>query len=311
MVDLENLIKFSNSGQFPNLLTISDVDNIKEITDTHNLLPSRMGILKTDTEPTKYGFEFKIPSGVEQYQLPDGEVINNKIFKYLLHEKAVFYEGGKPDVPVEEYLQYEPVPLFAPTIESLCQLATNITGNNDTSKLSELLYLLVETGSDEYDYELNTTIVSKPNKSIRIGLKKVCNATVSAEVFKYLGTRSNTKLYQSLQSASDLTSDILLDENNNAEIFVKFDSTGLVKELGYSLAPRYEKSNNQYSEGESLNKEALHTETISRVKSGSWIPSAWSEEIFTWESHYPDAVYAYNILTANADGFKVEILYGY
>ena len=167
MVDLENLIKFSNSGQFPNLLTISDVDNIKEITDTHNLLPSRMGILKTDTEPTKYGFEFKIPSGVEQYQLPDGEVINNKIFKYLLHEQAVFYEGGKPDVPVEEYLQYEPVPLFAPTIESLCQLATNITGNNDTSKLSELLYLLVETGSDEYDYELNTTIVSKPNWSIK------------------------------------------------------------------------------------------------------------------------------------------------
>ena len=77
MVDLENLIKFSNSGQFPNLLTISDVDNIKEITDTHNLLPSRMGILKTDTEPTKYGFEFKIPSGVEQYQLPDGEVCSN------------------------------------------------------------------------------------------------------------------------------------------------------------------------------------------------------------------------------------------
>ena len=40
MVDLENLIKVSNSGQFPNLLTTSDVDNIKEIGETHNLLPS-------------------------------------------------------------------------------------------------------------------------------------------------------------------------------------------------------------------------------------------------------------------------------
>ena len=78
MVDLENLIKFSNSGQFPNLLTTSDVDNIKEI----NLLPSRMGILKTNpTEVTKYGFEGSVPSGVEQYQLPDGEILNNKVFK--------------------------------------------------------------------------------------------------------------------------------------------------------------------------------------------------------------------------------------
>ena len=308
MVDLESLVKFSNSGQFPNLLTTSDVDNIREI----NLLPSRMGMFKTNpTEPTKYGFESTVPSGTEQYELPDGQILNNKVFKYLLHEKGVFYEAGKLDAPIEEYLQYEPVPLFAPTIDSLCQLATDVTSYSDTTKLKELLNLLENTGSDEYDYELNTTIISKPNQSLRIGLKKISNATVSAEVFKFLGTRSNTKLYQSLQSASDLTSDILLDENNNAEIFVEFNSTGLVKELGYALSPRYEKRKNEYLEGETVNKELLHTETISKIKNGSWIPDIWKDEISAWEHHYHDALYAMNILTATADGFKVEILYGY
>ena len=87
-------------------------------------MPSRIGIWKTDpTEPTKYGFESTVPTGVEQYQLPSGRIIDNKLFKYLIHEKGVYYEAGKPDTPITEYMFVEPVPLFSATIESLCQLA--------------------------------------------------------------------------------------------------------------------------------------------------------------------------------------------
>ena len=311
MVDLENLIKVSNSGQFPNLLTTSDVDNIKEIGETHNLLPSRIGIWKTDpTEPTKYGFESTVPGGVEQYQLPSGRIIDNKLFKYLIHEKGVYYEAGKPDTPITEYMFVEPVPLFSATIESLCQLAQDVSGNSNTSKLRELLNLLEEVQSDITDYELNTIIISEPNKSLKVGLIKVSNALVPTDVFKFLGTRSNTKLYQALQSASDLTSEILLDQYNNVEIFVEFNSTGLVKELGWALAPRFLKNDKPYDD-DILGKEQLHIDTVSKIKDGMWMPELWKDEISAWENHSHDAVCGLNILTATAEGFKTEILYGY
>jgi hypothetical protein len=41
------------------------------------------------------------------------------------------------------------------------------------------------------------------------------------------------------------------------------------------------------------------------------MPSAWSDEIYTWENHHPTAVYAVAILTAQTEGFKVELEYGY
>ena len=37
MVDLDNLVKVSNSGQFPDLMNSSDVDNIKELINVQSL----------------------------------------------------------------------------------------------------------------------------------------------------------------------------------------------------------------------------------------------------------------------------------
>ena len=316
MVDLDNLVKVSNSGQFPDLMNSSDVDNIKELISAQSLDPAfDLGIIKTSpTKPSKYGVKVAVPTGINQLELYDGSILENKIFKYLVDNKSIYFEEGRPDIPVEEFLYFDDVPLFAPTIDALCELATTITGNSDTSKLKELLNLLEDVVPDNDDYALTTLILSKSNKSIKLGLNKTADQTVSTEVFKFLGTRSNTKLYQSIQSASMLTEDVLLNESNRVEVYLEFNSTGLVKELGFGLYPRYHKSENIFVEGEDyggVSKEQRHTNTISEVKDLSWMPSAWSDEIYTWENHHPTAVYAVAILTAQTEGFKVELEYGY
>ena len=237
MVDLDSLTKFSESGQYPDLLNNSDVEGVKEILEAHPdifspRLDRELGIIKTSpTKPNRYGFKFDVPTGIDQVQLFDGTILQNAIFKYLCSDKAVYFEDGSTDTPIEEYLFFEPVPLFSATIEALCQLTTEITGNSDTSKLTELLNLLEDVVSN--NYEIATLILSKVNKTIRIGLHKSSDTVVSTEVFKFLGTRSNTKIYQSCQSVSMVTEEILLNYDNRVELFFEFNSTGLVKELAY------------------------------------------------------------------------------
>ena len=55
MVDLDNLVKVSNSGQFPDLMNSSDVDNIKELINVQSLDPAfDLGVIKTSpTKPSK------------------------------------------------------------------------------------------------------------------------------------------------------------------------------------------------------------------------------------------------------------------
>ena len=319
MVDLDNLTKFSKSGQYPDLLNSSDVERVKEILEAHPdifspRLDRELGIIKTSpTKPNRYGFKFDVPTGIDQVELFDGTILQNAIFKYLCSDKAVYFEEGNTDTPIEEYLFFEPVPLFSATIEALCQLTTEITGNSDTSKLTELLNLLEDVVAN--DYEIATLILSKVNKTIRIGLHKRSDTVVSTEVFKFLGTRSNTKIYQSCQSVSMVTEEILLNDNNRVELFFEFNSTGLVKELAYGLYPRYNKNYNLPIEGENFNKEVLHTATVSTVvtksKTHSWLPDKWIDEISTWENHHPDAVFGVTILTGKLDGNQTELMYGF
>ena len=55
MVDLDNLTKFSKSGQYPDLLNSSDVERVKEILEYPDIFSPRLdrelGIIKTS--PTK------------------------------------------------------------------------------------------------------------------------------------------------------------------------------------------------------------------------------------------------------------------
>ena len=221
MVDLDNLVKVSNSGQFPDLMNSSDVDNIKELINAQSLDPAfDLGVIKTSpTKPSKYGVKVAVPTGIDQLELYDGSILQNKVFKYLVDNKSIYFEEGKPDIPVEEFLYFDDVPLFAPTIDALCELATTITGNSDTSKLKELLNLLEDVVPDNDDYALTTLILSKSNKSIKLGLNKIADQTVSTEVFKFLGKDLMLKINISDEKKTYIKNDyICLDLKNNTKI---------------------------------------------------------------------------------------------
>ena len=73
MVDIDNLIGISNSGQYPNLFNSTDVEAVKSIVEIYpDLFADGMnqgvGLIKNESDTTKYGFKFEIPTGIEQYQ---------------------------------------------------------------------------------------------------------------------------------------------------------------------------------------------------------------------------------------------------
>ena len=78
--------------------------------------------------------------------------------------------------------------------------------------------------------------MSKVNKYLRLGLRKLPEASVSDDVYKYLGTRSNTKIYQNTKGLSASVDDILVDDVNNlVELIIDVDESGLKKQLGYAI----------------------------------------------------------------------------
>ena len=308
MVDLDNLTSISNSGKFPNLLNSADVDAVKQIIEVYPDLfaddyNNGCGIRKS-SNVTKYGFRKPVPTGVSQYQYFDGSIGESKLFPYLQNFKFLYFENS---VMVEEVLSFEPIPLFAPTIESICQLALETTGNNNL--LRGLLDILDNVDGD---YEVTTINISKINKHMKIGLVKSPTSRMSDEVYKYLGTRSNTKIYQSCSGLVNRIEDYIYDgsEVYLPEMVIECNENGLLKQLGYSLSTHFMKD---APEGTSPNdnitlwteRHESHNASVAGIAS----IADWTEELSTWEQN-PNAVFGATIMTATADGISNEYIYG-
>lgn len=321
MVDLDNLVTVANTNKYPNLFNSSDVDNIRSIMDTYpDMFSSNFdngcALSNSTSLGNRYGFRYEIPTGINQYQFFDGSIAENKVFPYLKGFKAVYYQNSVFNF---ELVDFEPIPLFSATIDAICELATEVTGNSDTDSLRGLLDLLENITSEEHDYEVSTMIFSKVNQSIRIGLDKVSSVSVSDEVFKYLGTRSNTKAYQNIQGLT-YSLDTLLDdwEKNSVQMYIEFNATGLVKSLGYGIYPRWKKDAVHgttahdnfatYTERHALHRDSVAT-ISSESKNKNWMPSDWIEELNEWENE-PKGILAELVVTANGDGVTSELAYG-
>ena len=76
MVDLDNLVKIANSGQFPDLMNSSDVNNVKELINAQSLDSTiDLGIIKTSpTKSNRYGIKIPVPTNVNQLELYDGTI---------------------------------------------------------------------------------------------------------------------------------------------------------------------------------------------------------------------------------------------
>mgnify|MGYP003312051384 FL=1 len=319
MVDIDNLIGISNSGKYPNLLNSADIEAVKSIVEIYpdlfsTDLDNGCGLIKSESDETKYGFKFQIPTGLNQYQYFDGSVGESKLWPYLQKYKFLYFQNN---IMIEEVLSFEPIPIFSATIDAICQIAVDTTGND--SLLKGLLDLFENIDSGYHDYELTSMNISKVNKYLRLGLRKMPTKSVSDDVYKYIGTRSNTKIYQNTQGLSSSIDDILVDDVNNlVEIVVECDELGLKKQLGYALSTIFAKDAPEgtsphdniglYNERHASHKQCVATISTS-AKDHTWLSDDWIDEISTWEE-LPQAVHGATILTADADGVKSEIVYG-
>ena len=318
MVDLDNLVTIANTGKFPNLFNASDVENVKGIMEVYPDLFSTdfnngCALSKSPSLDPRYGFRFQIPTGINQYQFFDGSICENKLFPYLTKFKYLYFKKNVIDF---ELVDLEPVPLFAPTIEAICQLATEVTGNTDTSSLKGFLEVLENITSELHDYELTTLLMSKSNQYIRIGFDKVSGATVSEDVFKYFG-RSNTKIYANTKGLTYKVEDNILGdwENNSVQMYIEFDSTGLKKQLGYGLYTRWKKEPKEGTTAQDdfalyTERHKSHNDTVAHQSNQSWIPTDWKDEIIEWDKQ-TKSIYATTIVTASSTvGEMVELGYG-
>ena len=171
--------------------------------------------------------------------------------------------------------------------------------------------------ADIESYAIHTADISRINKTIRIALFKT-EKSLSEDVLKYMGTRSNTKAYINMKGLSDCVEVLYDSQGNLIEIVLEFNESGLVKNIGYALGTWFKKDApdgttpqdnwKAYSE-----RRESHNNSVSSIASSAsaftWFPEAWIDEISTWET-IDTAVHGATIVTANADGTKSELIYG-
>ena len=129
MVDIDNLIGISNSGKYPNLFNSNDIEAVKSIVEIYpdlfsTDLDSGCGLIKSESDETKYGFKFQIPTGLNQYQYFDGSIGESKLWPYLQKYKFLYFQNN---IMIEEVLSFEPIPIFSATIDAICQIAVDLS----------------------------------------------------------------------------------------------------------------------------------------------------------------------------------------
>ena len=163
-IDLNLMQQVADSGKYPFLLNSTDVSNVAKIMDAH---PDLFGLrwddpkskmtdggcliqktIRSDggSEPNLYGFNFTTQQGVKSYRCFDGHILTNELFgmrgegkRWIHSNKTLCFDADNPEKPVKEHVILGGVPLFFESINRLCEVAAEITGNNDTKKLHDAL----------------------------------------------------------------------------------------------------------------------------------------------------------------------------
>ena len=162
------------------------------------------------------------------------------------------------------------------------------------------------------DYEVTTINISKIYKHIKIGLVKSPTSKVSDEIYKYVGTRSNTKIYQSCLGLVNSIEDYIYDgsEVYLPEMVIECDENGLLKQIGYSLSTHFMKdappgTSPQDNISVWTERHQSHNTSVASIAT----ISDWTDELSTWEENNT-AVFGATIMTATADGISKEYIYG-
>ncbi len=278
-----------------------------------------------EVDKPKYGFTFFIPTQIPQYQLFDGTILNCTLFKYLDGTKGLWFDADDPSEPEWELVHFQDdPPLLAPSINAMCQLVTDITGNTNTQPLKDYLDVLDNLETDRHDWSFMTLWMSKKNKSVKIGLSKNDDALIGDEVNgildKVCGSKNSNAYKNTQQMFNTLGLGLVESPNAIVTTYVEFDSTGLKKEVAFEMgvshcldAPHGTRAMDDYSrftDYQSSYKDGISM-IMNNSKDSNWISDDWRSQIESWETcENIQSTFGDVIVTSSKEGWKTELLYG-
>ena len=336
MVELERLERVQQSGKYPNLITSTDVDNVKKITEAN---PSLFAYSWSDKRSTRrdsgalfskksdgttlYGFWFVPQSGTGTYRLWDGHVIKNNLLNYSFNVIGYFFSADDLNCPEEEHISLDSVPLFEPSIMSLCSLVTEITGRQSIGDLKRALDSVKNVDDlTELDYTINYLRINRKKQTVEIGLEKSENENSFSTLIEKVtpeGTLSRTNC----SAVSNLIEGDFLsqDGDNETTILIKYGPEGLYEETSFVISTTYSKlapsgtkptDNYQVFQQRSVSHSNFVSDSLYKCNNYRWIDEHIKDEIITWEDdEILETIYGVTILTVSASGTNTEIMYGY
>ena len=162
-------------------------------------------------------------------------------------------------------------------------------------------------------------IVSKNKRSKMMSGIRSKNTKPEVLVRKFLFSKGyRFRIHQNIEGVSTLVDTLIDNDNNLVEMIIEFNSTGLVKEIGYALSTQFalnapEGTTPQDNFQVYLERQQSHKTSVNDIsysaKEWYWMPEEWEKEIVLWEQQ-PRAVHGATIITAGHDGTKLELVYG-
>jgi len=285
MVNLELLERLVNSGQFPSLVCKDDIANVQKIVDANPAFFEKPWTQKgsrrrdegvyfemSESEEKLYCFTKKIPINITQYQAHDGTIYDSPLFKYIAPVVGLKFKSSDPTHPDEVLSVNGDIPLFPTTIDMICQLAAQVTGNPDTNKLRDVLDLLDFSADIElkeipeanahltnqtledpparpysaesldetvaWDHDVSNMILNNHTRTFRISVSKQHDFGPEKlrQVVEYMMPTAATKIRKNTESVLNvLASESFVDDTLVNNIEVEFTSEGLSQQLTFQI----------------------------------------------------------------------------
>ena len=335
MVELELLEKVQRSGEYPNLLTSTDVDNIKLIVESNpslfaypwydkrsNRRDCGVAISKTLGGSTLYGFGFDVVKQNSVYKLWDNHILRSNLFAHIFDSKIYFYDPSDPSSPEEEHISFDSVPIFQPSINMICGIASEITGRQSVGDLQNLLQIIQNVEElDDLDYTLTYMRINRKRQTIKFDFEKNDNNNTFTDIVESLTSEGSIARINCSGLAGIVASEILSDENTTTSMTITYGPGGLSEEISFSLSTIWSKlaapgTSPQDNYTVFRERSVSHTNfvhgTSNMFTNQNWITSDISNEISTWEDNtILENIYAVTTISASESGVGTELIYGF
>lgn len=351
MVDFGSLEKLVKSNTYPHLVSQTDVENVRKIVNANPNLFSKAwndrgskrrdsgcifirqyvqsptdGLANVNVD-TLYGFFFKAPTGITEWQPYGKDVIHrNPIFNYFMGNRFLAFDPANPTEIVEEHIDFEIFPMFPASIKHLCRLIGDLVGNPNTSELESVFSgidnLADPESLDAYDLSPTYLIHNRVNNSVEIHLvRNDDNVGTVKDFLANVAGSKRTKMYLTTNNTIDVMDPLYNDENTYVNVSITFDSNGLQKKFGQSVMPKKKKDAPAgTSAQDNFNKfqyyKQCHIDSLSTISEStehySWLPEGWGSELSNWEnSLQTENLFAAFQVSTQHEGNSMRVAYGF